>query len=101
MEWDGYKDDKLAFIFSLDKKKAYSYNNNGNALRCYNTLGPGFGNSDLCFGHDCLKKKNTWARSVGAKSYNFNGEINAIEIEYETAGYYWIEDYFVYQVLFD
>ena len=52
LTWDSpkkykYKDDKNAFLFSLDKLKIYSYDNNQRAIYCFYKSGPSFG-----FGHD-------------------------------------------------
>ena len=38
-----YKDDPNAFLFSFDKKKIYSYKNNGKAIYTYKDSGPRFG----------------------------------------------------------
>ena len=38
-----FKDDKNAFVFSLDKQKIYSYKNDGKAIRCHKNYGPCFG----------------------------------------------------------
>ena len=38
-----YKDDKNAFLFSLDKQKIYSYKGGGKALECCKDWGPTFG----------------------------------------------------------
>ena len=45
-EWDTsgkFKDDRNSFLFSLDKKKIYSYKNNGKAIYCNKDYGPTFG----------------------------------------------------------
>ena len=42
-----FKDDKNAFVFSLDKQKIYSYKNDGKAIRCRKDYGPCFGYGPL------------------------------------------------------
>ena len=38
-----FRDDKNAFVFSLDKQKIYSYKNDGKAIKCHKNYGPCFG----------------------------------------------------------
>ena len=38
-----FKDDKNAFVFSLDNQKIYLYKNEGKAIRCFKDYGPCFG----------------------------------------------------------
>ena len=81
-----FKNDKNAFLFSLDKKNIYSYKNDGCAIFCYNKFGPCFGtnNSDHStigiLGNPILKKVLQTYES-DSNSYNFNGDNNALSEE--------------------
>ena len=97
-----WKDDKNAFLFSLDKKKIYSYKNDGKAILCYKNQGPCFG-----YGHDIgiegnpLKKKLLYTYENFQKdcSYKYDGDPHALSEEGKGNRINAIE-YEVFQVVF-
>ena len=96
-----YKDDKNAFLFSLDKQKIYSYKNDGNAIFCYKYYGPTFGCApDIYLDNNAIKKKNlyTYESSSGCR-YNYNGDNNALS-EGGRGNDIYAKDYEVFQVIF-
>ena len=74
------KDDKNAFLFSLDKQKIYSYKNDGKALICDKNCGPCFGNGfTIGVIGNSIKGKKLYTRESDKKaSYNFDGDKNAL-----------------------
>ena len=89
-----FKDDKNAFVFSLDKQKIYSYKNDGKAIRCRKDYGPcfGYGPKIGIYG-DPLKQQNLY-------SYKY---YNSYDIDYaflKNNSDYAIE-YEVFQVIFE
>jgi hypothetical protein len=97
----GYKDDKNAFLFSLDKQKIYSYKNDGNAICNRKGYGPTFGcGSDIWIGNNAIQQKNSYTNeSCSGCSFNFNGDKNALS-EDGKANYFFIVEYEVFQVIF-
>ena len=84
MQWSSpskgeYQDDKNSFLFSLDKQKIYSYNNNGNAIYNYKDSGPVFGNAcDFRLDRHGIQDKGLYTNeSSSSCSYNYNGDKNA------------------------
>ena len=97
-EW---KDDPNAFLFSIDKKKIYSYKNDGKAIYTYKNHGPAFGNGCTMFvGSHCIqdKKLHTY-ESNSYCSYNFNGDNNALS-EDGRCSWIYASEYEVFQVIF-
>ena len=89
-----FKDDKNAFVFSLDKQKIYSYKNDGKAIRCHKDYGPFFGYGPLIgiYGNPLEQTK--------IESYKCN---DSYDIDYaflEKNPDYAI-DYEVFQVIFE
>ena len=83
-EWDTsgkFKDDKNSFLFSLDKKKIYSYKNNGKAIYCHKDFGPTFGAGyTIKIGGNPLNEKKlyTYEFFPDGCSYNFNNDNSAL-----------------------
>ena len=96
-----YKDDKNAFLFSLDKQKIYSYKNDGKAIYCSKNYGPCFGSGATMFlSNNALKGNNSYTyESYSCCSYNFNGDNNALSEDGRGSDIY-AKDYEVFQVLF-
>ena len=103
--WDSssgnYKDDKNAFLFSLDKQKIYSYKNNGKAIFCYKDYGPTFGCChDIYIGKYAIQeKKLSTYESNSNGSYNFYGDKNGLS-ESGNATYIYAVEYEVFQIIF-
>ena len=80
--YDGYKiDDKNAFLFSLDKKKIYHYNNNGGSVYCSKYDGPCFGyyGNEIRIGSHCICEKELYTQISNDKcSFDFGGDKNAL-----------------------
>ena len=106
VEWKSssgeYKDDKNAFLFSLDKQKIYSYKNNGKAIYDYKDFGPIFGcGFDTHIGKHGIQEKHLYTNeSYSDSSYNYNGDKNALS-EDGKAGYIYAVEYEVFQVIFE
>ena len=96
-----YKDDKNAFLFSLDKKKIYSYKNDGCAICNYKERGPVFGcGYTISFGKHSIQEKHLYTyESYSASSYNFNGDSNALSEDGKASSIYALE-YEIFQVIF-
>ena len=98
------KDDKNAFLFSLDKNKIYSYKNDGKAIFCSNSCGPCFGRNDngdntiAIIGNPILNKHLITYES-NSNSYNFDGDNNALS-EDGKGNNIFAEDYEVFQINF-
>ena len=89
-----FKDDKNAFVFSLDKQKIYSYKNDGKAIRCHKYYGP-------CFGYGPLI--GIYGNPLEKQELNSHKYYNSYDIDYaflENFSDYAI-DYEVFQVIFE
>jgi len=84
VEWDTsgkFKDDKNAFLFSLDRMRIYSYKNNGKAIYCHKDFGPTFGAGYTIkiAGNPLYEKKlYTYEFFPDGCSYNFNQDSSAL-----------------------
>ena len=90
-----WKDDKNAFLFSLDKQKIYKYKNNGYAIHCLYVLG--FGHA-----HDILIHEGRII-STGESffdSYEYNGDKNALADDGK-CNRIAAEEYEVFQIIFE
>ena len=98
---DKYKDDKNAFLFSLDKQKIYPCKNKFNAIFCRKDGGPNFGYSnDIYIGKNPIQSKKLYTyESHSNCSYNYNGDKNALSEDGKASCIYAI-DYEVFQVIF-
>ena len=80
--YDSYEiDDKNAFLFSLDKKKIYHYNNKGCSIYCSKYDGPcfGYGSYGIRIGDHCICEKELYTQSSNEKcSFDFGGDKNAL-----------------------
>jgi len=98
-----YKDDKNAFLFSLDNQKIYSYNKDNNAIGCDNNWGPTFGISLSCIyiGPNPIQDKELHTNESNEKaSYNFKGDKNALSEDGKAAGVF-ASEIEVFQVIFE
>ena len=97
-EW---KDDKNAFLFSLDKQKIYSYKNKGNAIYNYKDYGPCFGYGyDIKIDNHGIQEKHLYTyESYSSCSYNFNGDNNALS-EDGKGSWIYAAELEVFQVIF-
>ena len=95
-----WKDDKNAFLFSLDKQKIYKYKNNGCAIYCHKDNGPVFGNGcDIAICNNVIQEKQSYtSESKSSCSYEFNGDKNALS-ESNISNIY-LFDYEVFEVIF-
>ena len=102
--WDSsnkYKDDKNAFLFSLDKQKIYPYKNNGKAICSHKDYGPTFGcGYDIYLGNNAIQQKQLHTyESYSSSSYNYYGDNNGLS-EDGKQSYIYPTDYEVFQVIF-
>ena len=102
--WDNsgqYKDDKNAFLFSLDKQKIYPYKNNKKAIFCSEIYGPVFGTGYTIKLDDYpIQEKHLYTfESDPICSYKFDGDNNALSESGDGSWIYAIE-YEVFQVIF-
>ena len=103
--WDSsggkWKDDKNAFLFSLDKQKIYPYKNDGKAIYSYKDYGPCFGSAfDIYLGNNAIQQKQLYTNeSYSSSSYNFYGDNNGLS-EDGKSSYIYPTDYEVFQVIF-
>ena len=97
-----WKDDKNAFLFSLDKQRIYSYKNNGYAIYCYKDYGPTFGGGHTIYlGNNPIQQKQLYTyESYSGSSYNFNGDNNALS-ESGNGNCIYAAEYEVFQVIFN
>ena len=102
--WDsssGFKDDKNAFLFSLDKQKIYSYKNDKKAIDCNAIFGPCFGDGHTIYiGPNAIQEKKlfTYESNPSCCSYYFYDDKNALS---ERPGSYcYTTEYEVFQVIF-
>ena len=107
-EWDTsgkFKDDKNSFLFSLDKKKIYSYKNNGKAIYCHKDFGPTFGAGyTIKIGGNPLNEKKlyTYEFFPDGCSYNFNHDTSALsESGKGSNSSIYAMDYEVFEVVFN
>ena len=70
-----YKDDKNAFLFSLDKQRIYPYKNEGYAIACYKDYGPCFGFWAIFVAGNSIQEKKLY---INNGQYNFFGDNNAL-----------------------
>jgi len=97
-----FKDDKNAFLFSLDKQKIYSYKYDGKALRCNQMHGPCFGNNaTLGIIGNAIQEKKLYTYESGKEiSYNFYGDKNALS-EDGKSDMIGVSEIEVFQVIFE
>ena len=90
-----FKDDRNAFVFSLDEKKIYSYKNDGKAIRCYSQYGPCFGYGPLIgiYGNPISNNK------LYSFNYNTSFDVNSNFLTKGNSDY--AIDYEVFQILFN
>ena len=105
--WDTsgkYKDDKKSFLFSLDKRKIYSYKCNKKAIYCHKDYGPTFGAGfTIKIGGNAIREKKlyTYEFYPDGCSYNFGGDETALsESGKGGASYIYSIEYEVFKVLF-
>jgi len=73
---NNYANDSKAFVFSLDNKECYKYNNSGNSIYCHTSYGPTFGGGhDLYLSNGCLTKNDCYTNQ---SSYDYNGKNYAL-----------------------
>ena len=94
----GYKNDPLAFAFSVNNQKIYNIidNKSGNyAIYAHNSYGPCFGQgTDFGLYSGCLQKNNNWCNCKN--TYNFNGDhLN------QNTNNFQVLDYEVYHIIFE
>ena len=99
-----YKNDKNAFLFSLDKKKIYNYKNDNFAIFCYDISGPSFGYNGkglniIGISGNPILNKTLYTCESYSKSYNFDGDNNALS-EDGKGNHIFAEEYEVYQIMF-
>ena len=95
------KNDKNAFLFSLDKKKIYPSKNDTYSICCSTVNGPcfGYGNT-IKIGKNPLKEKALRTFESNPEcSYIFNGDNNALSEDGKYEGIY-AKDYEVFQIIF-
>ena len=97
-----FKDDKYAFLFSLDKKKIYKYKNDNKAIYVSKYYGPTFGNGFTLFISDkAIETKNSFTfESDKNCSYDFNGDSHALS-EDGNINRIFLVDYEVFQIIFN
>ena len=103
--WDisgQYKDDRKSFLFSLDKRKIYSFKCNGKAIYCHKDFGPTFGSGfTIKIGKNAINEKllYTYEYYPDGCSFNFNGDQSALsESGKGKATYIYAREYEVYKV---
>ena len=96
-----YKDDLNAFLFSLDKKKIYSYKKNGCAIYNFKDYGPRFrGAHDICIHYHCIQEKHLYTNESSSNcSYIYNGDNNALS-EDGKGNWIYAAELEVFQVIF-
>ena len=101
LEWKSpssneYKDDKNAFLFSLDKQKIYPYKNKGYAIAFNKNLGPCFGLNSIYIDGNSIQEKKLF---VGNSShYDFFGDNNPLcEVN---SSYIYALEIEVFQIIF-
>ncbi len=98
--WE-FRDDKNAFLFSLDKQKIYPYKNDGNAICCYKSRGPTFGDGhDFSISGNPLKEKKLYTSEKESNcSYDFGKDIYALSEDGNRNNIY-ADEYEVFQIQF-
>ena len=106
--WDNskdWKDDKYAFVYSLNSKKVYEYKHDNKAIYCENSYGVYFGNEgEIVIGDHCLTEKNSWTNIGKNTSYNYRGDKGALSgnMDYTyTSQKYTIDQYDVFEIKFE
>ena len=99
-----YKDDKNAFLFSLDKRKIYLCKNERDAIFCDEEFGPTFGNNKnlnctIAITGNPIKNKNLHTYESDSSTYDFNGDINALSEDGKRNRIY-AKEYEVVQIIF-
>ena len=99
-----YKDDKNAFLFSIDKKKIYNYKNDRSAIFCWNINGPSFGCNKYFYNTigicgNSIQDNCLYTYESDSNSYEFNGDNNALSEDGKGKGIY-VKDYEVFEILF-
>ena len=95
------KNDKNAFLFSLDKNKIYKNKNYSYSIYCNSLSGPcfGFGNT-IKIGKNVLKEKTLKTFESNPEcSYEFNGDNNALSEDGKNEGIL-AKEYEVFQIIF-
>ena len=95
------KNDKNAFLFSLDKNKIYKNKNYSYSIYCNSLSGPcfGFGNT-IKIGKNVLKDKTLKTFESNPEcSYEFNGDNNALSEDGKNEGIL-AKEYEVFQIIF-
>ena len=95
------KNDKNAFLFSLDKKKIYKNKNYSYSIYCNSLSGPcfGFGNT-IKIGKNVIKDKTLKTFESNPEcSYEFDGDSNALSEDGKNEGIF-AKEYEVFQIIF-
>ena len=97
-KWDtsgSYKTGSNGFLFSLDSKEIYYNKNSSYNIYGTSSYGPYFGNGDFYIGNNCNSGQNSSESSNN--SYNANNKTYALTGQSS----FTVEDYEVYQVIFE
>ena len=95
------KNDKNAFLFSLDKKKIYKNKNYSYSIYCNSLSGPcfGFGNT-IKIGKNVIKEKTLKTFESNPEcSYEFDGDSNALSEDGKNGGIL-AKEYEVFEIIF-
>ena len=95
------KNDKNAFLFSLDKKKIYKNKNFSYSIYCNSLSGPcfGYGNT-IKIGKNVIKEKTLKTFESNPEcSYEFDGDSNALSEDGKNEGIF-AKEYEVFQIIF-
>ena len=98
-----YKDDKNAFLFSLDKRKIYLCKNGKFSIFCADDFGPSFGTNQSFFctigiTGNPIKNKNLYTYESDSSTYDFNGDGNALSEDGKGNKIY-AKEYEVFQII--
>ena len=99
-----FKDDKSAFLFSLDKLRIYSKKNDKDAIFCCDFFGPSFGQNKSYYptirinGNPILKK-DLGTYESDSNTYEFNGDNNALSESGDGRQIY-AKEYEVFEIIF-
>ena len=96
-ESGNYKEDKNAFLFSLDKQKIYCCKNHKKAMNTFKDNGPNFEDIIVC-SFPIQDKKLTTYESWSETIYDFKKDKNALSESGNNPIY--VTDYEVFQVIF-